>query len=223
MPSKSYLNFLHMRKDVLKIIGTYAHYRDNNLGNRSLGYLTRSGVVMLCAAWERYNEDLLLECIDELCLNISDINDLPIEVKKTLSRLIKEDQHHLSPIELGGDGWKAVWKNYATIRTEKINTPKVEILNMFFKQYLGINNYSQFWTTVNNNEIDIFISDRGDIAHNGNNAAYIRMSKLRRYQEMIVDNVINIDSMMALELRAMSNANALPWSQDYSRKLSYYR
>lgn len=222
MPSKSYLNFLHMRQDVLKIIGTYAHYRDHNLGNRSLGYLTRSGVVMLCAAWERYNEDLLLECIDELCLKISDINDLPIDVKKTLSRLVKDDRHNLSPIELGGDGWKAVWKNYALIRTEKINTPKAEVLKDFFKQYLGVIDYSKFWTTSNNHEIDSFVSDRGDIAHNGNKAAYIRMEKLKKYQEMIVDNVINIDSMMALEVMEKANSDRIPWSQDYSRTLSYY-
>lgn len=222
MPSNAYLNFLHIRIDALKLIAAYSYYKSNGIGGTSLGFFTRSGIMMLCAAWERYNEDLLLESVENVCMHLTDINNLSREIKLTLSRKIKNDAHDLSPIRMGGEGWKDVWRYYAKMETEKLNTPKVANLNNLFNRFMGISNYSGHWNLSDVSDIDRFVSDRGEIAHNGNKSSNIRMSKLRTYQEMIIDKVINIDSEMADEIQRICGHASLPWVKDYSKNYSYY-
>ncbi len=223
MPSRAYINFLHIRVDVLKLIETHTIYTQNKPGRKNLGHLTRSAVVMLCAAWERYNEDLLLESITHLSTVTSDINSLNKQIKKTISAKVKNDKNEIKPIELAGTGWKAVWLNYAKQETELLNTPKSNKLRLLFNTYLGISDYSALWKTSNPQEIDDFVSDRGAIAHNGNRATYITMIKLRKYQDLIIENVIEIDSKMAIELRNISGSPALPWTQEYHTELEKYK
>lgn len=223
MPSNAYLTFLHMRIDVLKLVETHSLYTQNKRGRKNLGHLTRSAIVMLCAAWERYNEDLLLESIAYLTNTIRDINLLPKEIRKIISIKVKSDKNEIKPIELAGEGWKTVWLNYAKQETQLLNTPKSIKLKTLFSQYLGIADFISFWEVGTSSNIDDFVSDRGDIAHNGNRAAYMRMDQLRKYQDLVVDNVIEIDSNMSLELRRMTGLPDLPWVQDYSKNLQHYR
>ncbi|MDL2141190.1 HEPN domain-containing protein [Flavobacterium tructae] len=222
MPSNAYINFLHIRIDVLKLIETHSHYTQNKRGRKNLGFLTRSAVVMLCAAWERYNEDLLIESVTYLSVNVNDISILNKNIKKTISLKVRKDLDESKPIELAGIGWKNVWLNYAINETKLLNTPKSDKLKLLFATYLGIADYTSFWKTNNTNEIDDFVSDRGAIAHNGNKASYITMTKLRKYQDLVIENVIEIDSKMAIELKNMSGMTALPWVQDYYKEIERY-
>lgn len=223
MPSNAYVNFLHIRIDVLKLVETHSFYVQNKRGRKNLGHLTRSAVVMLCAAWERYNEDLLLESISYLSKVTNDVNNLNKQIKKTLSAKVKNDKNEIKPIELAGDGWKSVWLKYAKEETELLNTPKSNKLKLLFNTYLGISDYTTLWRTCTPSDIDDFVSDRGAIAHNGNKTPYITMIKLRQYQDLIIDNVIEIDSNMALELRNLSGLSILPWTQKYYAEIEKYK
>ncbi|MBK8610374.1 MAG: hypothetical protein IPL84_10655 [Chitinophagaceae bacterium] len=223
MPSNAYITFLHIRIDVIKLIETHTNYSKSTKGKKNLGHLTRSAVVMLCAAWERYNEDLLIECIDYICNGIADINLLNKEIKKTISRKVRDDKNEIKPIELAGDGWKTIWKNYAKTETELLNTPKKDNLDKLFERYLGLLNYSGIWKNNCSQLINDFVGERGNIAHNGNRATYVRMDTLKKYQDLVVENVIEIDSKMSERVRAMTTAVNLPWIQDYSKDLSYYK
>lgn len=223
MPSNAYVNFLHIRIDVLKLVETHSFYVQNKRGRKNLGHLTRSAVVMLCAAWERYNEDLLLESISYLSKVTNDVNNLNKQIRKTISAKVKNDKNEIKPIELAGDGWKSVWLNYAKEETELLNTPKSNKLKLLFNTYLGLSDYTTLWLTCTPSEIDDFVSDRGAIAHNGNKTPYITMIKLRQYQDLIIDNVIEIDSNMALELRNLSGLSILPWTQKYYAEIEKYK
>ncbi len=178
---------------------------------------------MLCAAWERYNEDLLLESIQYLTIKVDDINSLNKTIKKTISNRVKSDSNEIKPIELAGIGWKEVWISYARQETELLNTPKSDRLETLFNKYLGLPAYTSFWKTQNPGEIDSFVSDRGEIAHNGNKATYITMTKLRKYQDLVIENVIEIDSKMADELKRMASELELPWMKHYSKELRNYK
>ena len=223
MPSNAYVNFLHIRIDVLKLVETHSFYVQNKRGRKKLGHLTRSAVVMLCAAWERYNEDLLLESISYLSKVTYDVNNLNKQIKKTISLKVKNDKNEIKPIELAGDGWKSVWLNYAKLETELLNTPKSIKLKLLFNTYLGLPDYTALWRTCTPSEIDEFVSDRGAIAHNGNRTPYIPMKKLRQYQDLIIKNVIKIDTNMALELKNLSGLSVLPWSQEYFPEIEKYK
>jgi len=209
--------------DVLRLIETHSFYTQNKPGRKNLGHLTRSAVVMLCAAWERYNEDLLLEGISFITNTVNDINLLNKKLKKNISAKVKADKNDIKPIELAGAGWKSVWYSYAKEETQLLNTPKAPKLKILFDFYLGIDDYISLWKTNVNLQIDQFVSDRGDIAHNGNQAAYMRMDKLRNYQDLIIENVIEIDSNLSTELMKISGQPNRPWTQDYSKDLLYYK
>src|SRR5690606_1402669 len=142
MPSKSYINFLHIRMDVLKLIETHTFYTKTKPNQKSLGHLTRSAIVMLCAAWERYNEDLLLEAIDKICDSITDNKLLNNKIKNSSSSQVKLDKNDNKPIELAGYGWNTVWKSYAAIETKLLHTPKSNNHTALIDTYLGIQDYT---------------------------------------------------------------------------------
>jgi hypothetical protein len=178
---------------------------------------------MLCAAWERYNEDLLLESICYLSNVTSDINKLNKQIKKTISAKVKNDKNEIKPIELAGEGWKSVWLEYATLETELLNTPKSSKLKLLFSTYLGLSDYTTLWETRNPSEIDEFVSDRGAIAHNGNLTPYITLARLKHYQDLITENVIAIDTNMGLELKKISGLAILPWTKKYYEEMGKYK
>lgn len=223
VPSNAYISFLHIRIDVIKLIETHTSFSQNKRGRKNLGHLTRSAIVMLCAAWERYNEDLLLESIQYICTNLHDVHLLNKEIKKTISAKVKEDKNEIKPIELAGHGWKTLWHNYARAETELLNTPKSENLNKLFKKYLGIVDYSMIWKNNCASEINDFVKERGDIAHNGNRASYIRMNSLKKYQDLVVENVMEIDSVMSGRVQGFTSTPNLAWTRDYSKDLAYYK
>ncbi|MCO5238062.1 MAG: HEPN domain-containing protein [Chitinophagaceae bacterium] len=223
MPSNSYITFLHIRIDVLNLIKTHSDYTQGKRGRKNLGHLTRSAIVMLCAAWERYNEDLLLESIKYLCDNIQDASLIKEEIKRFVSSKIRNDRHELKPFFVAGDGWKQIWYEYAKEEIEALNTPKEGNLNLLFKNYLSIEKYSNLWKTSNPSEIDNFVKVRGDIAHNGNRADNVTMKDLRHFQDLIVENVIEIDGNIADELKTQSARRRLPWTKDYYTDLKNYK
>lgn len=111
----------------------------------------------------------------------------------------------------------------AKTETELLNTPKKDNLDKLFERYLGLLNYSGIWKNNCSQLINDFVGERGNIAHNGNRATYVRMDTLKKYQDLVVENVIEIDSKMSERVRAMTTAVNLPWIQDYSKDLSYYK
>ncbi|GAB3701480.1 hypothetical protein GCM10027592_29640 [Spirosoma flavus] len=223
MPSNAYINFLYIRVDVLRLIETHSYYTQNRRGRKNLGHLTRSAVVMLCAAWERYNEDLIIESIQYLNSSVNDVNLLNNSIKKTISKKVKEDKHDLKPLAMAGDGWKDVWLAYARLDAQSLNTPKAGNLKLLYNAYLGIEDCTTLWGSATKPaKIDAFVTDRGGIAHNGARAGYIRMNQLRLYQDLIVESVIEMDSNMALKLQAMAGTHNPAWERLYSTELSSY-
>src|SRR5690606_38968995 len=90
MPSKALGKFEGaMMKDVNRIIQTHADIQNGNPGNMGLGHLTRSGVLLLCAAWELYIEELLIEAVSANIARSTTPEELPSPVKHTISKYIK--------------------------------------------------------------------------------------------------------------------------------------
>lgn len=219
MPSQAYGTFQSMRTDSLGLIR--AHYAFETLVGippAQLGYLIRSAIVMLCAAWERYNEDLLLEAIGIAESHTPSAVDLSEEVKKTISGRVKRDKNDLSPLLLADAGWKTMWLAYATEDTDALNTPNRENLNALFKAHFGMAEYSRIWTDDGRTQINKFIEDRGAVAHNGNRARNITMEELRIYHDMVVSCAIEIDSKMGDELESRYADSRPVWERTYPRE-----
>ncbi len=178
---------------------------------------------MLCAAWERYNEDLLLEGIGVLINRVNDPSVLPKPIRQMLSDKVKTDKHEMKPLGLAGDGWKNLWKAYAEQETEKLNTPNSSNLNDVFKKYLGVPSYIRFWNSSQVSEINEFIKIRGEIAHKGSQSPYPQMRVLKKQIDMIRSNAIETDRNLAIYLQTLVAEADPPWTLLYPKTLEVYK
>jgi hypothetical protein len=179
-------------------------------GKKGLGHITRSGVVMLCAAWECYHESVIVEAVDHLTRAVRDPNNLPLPVRKHLSAVAKQGPHELKPMELAGDGWRTLYVASATDEVTALNTPKLGKLKALYERYIGIVNIASFWT-IGAEPIDDFVSARGEIAHNGRGAPYIGAVALERYIKIIQATASEHDNRLCDELKVTGGGAYQPW------------
>ena len=222
MPSKSYIDFLELLEDVEELRLAHTHFSKGASGRKKLGFLTRSATVMLCASWERYNENILLECIDKILETNIEAKTLSKHIKEYISIKVKENKSNIYPIELADNGWKNLWKGYAINETNSLNTPNSENLCKLFKRFLGIEDFTLLWYFNSIEKINDFIKIRGEIAHNGSKSKYVRLSALLNNIDTIVENAIQIDYSLSQLLKKeylISNT----WDENYYRKLKSYK
>ncbi|KAF2338040.1 HEPN domain-containing protein [Flavobacterium ginsenosidimutans] len=222
MPSKSYFDFLELLQDVEQLRNTHYDYSKGKSGRKKLGFLTRSSIVMLCAAWERYCENILLECVDKVLTTDIEAKALPSYIKEYIGTKVRENKNIIYPIELADNGWKNLWKGYAVNETNSLNTPNSENLKKLYKRFLGIEDFTTMWHETSITKINDFIKIRGEIAHNGSKAQYVRFNSLLSSIEIITENAIQIDYSLSQYLKNKYLV-ANTWEENYYRKLSSYK
>lgn len=211
MPSNALAKFENkMLVDVARIIDSHAALNHDGGGRRGLGHITRSGVLMLCASWELYVEELAIEVADCLASRANAPNQLPLPVQKELSKLVRDHKHELKPLELAGSGWEQVYTAHVREVMGGLNTPKSSPIDDSYKRLLGWENPSQHWT-VGKDFINDFVKVRGDIAHRGSDADYVRIGDLRdKYVAGICTTVAEHDNAACDFLHANSTGGR-PW------------
>ena len=210
MPSSALLKFENnMLVDVDRIIHSHGQLNHDGMGRRGLGHITRSGVLMLCAAWELYLEELMIESARILTGRANSPDQLPQHVQKEIAKCVRESKHDLKPLELAGDGWKTVYENHCIQTVKGLNTPKSTNLDPIFKRLLGVEEISRSWS-IGVNELNGFVSARGDIAHRGRDAGYITITRLQEYRAQILRSVIDTDNALADFIQANSTGGS-PW------------
>ena len=76
-------------------------------GRRDLEVLNKSGVVLLCAIWEAYCEDVADLALHHLVKHLQDPSALPQGLRKQIAKELKKDENELAAWRLASDGWKA--------------------------------------------------------------------------------------------------------------------
>jgi len=218
MPSTAYNKFHDNLEDVRSLLLTHEQLNPVGQGRRAMGHLTRSAVVMLAACWERYIEQVLLECIDILTNNLPAPGSLPMAAQKTISAHIKSrlDKHELAPLTLANFGWVQVYRELAVAETEKLNTPKSGQVDVMYQRYLGIARLSDCWS-ITAQQLDDFIAVRGDIAHNGREAPYVRVTAMKEYIAKIYQTVIETDNFLLQTLCGLRQDIRAPWNRTNHR------
>lgn len=164
MPSASFKKFeLNLLVDVDRIIESHADLNHDGRGRRALGHITRSGVLMPCAAWELYVEEVLFEGVEYFISKLDSPRELPKPVQQELSRTVKESKHELKPLELAGEGWKSLYRNHVKEVLQGLNTPNSGNLDPLFKRFLGIDKVSDWWS-LGKDVVNDFVTARG-ISH----------------------------------------------------------
>ncbi|MEW8285685.1 MAG: HEPN domain-containing protein [Candidatus Thiodiazotropha endolucinida] len=211
MPSASFLKFeSNMLTDVDRIISSHGQLNHSGKGRRGLGHVTRSGVLMLCAAWELYIEEVMIEGVVYFSGKLDSPKELPKTVQKELSIHVKESKHELKPLELAGEGWKSLYRNHAEDVLKGLNTPKSGNLNPLFKRFLGVEQLSDSWS-LGKDTINDFVSTRGDIAHQGSQAQYITINNLTNYKSQIKATALDVDNMLTEYLCTNTPGTERPW------------
>lgn len=185
------------------------------MGKKGLGHITRSGIVMLCAAFEVYTEELIEETIEFYIERYDNLNDFPKNTKKTIANFVKTHKNELEPIKLASDGWKDLLRGNAKSATNALNTPNSARIDDLFDKYVGIRKFSDSWSNPKHT-LDNFVKSRGEIAHNGSRAMYIRIQKLREEREFICCLVREIDEKICDHIKKITPQNTQPWRKTYS-------
>lgn len=210
MPSTAYKHFRVNMIDVARLVEAHGELSPSHPGKRALAHITRSGIVMLCACWELYAESVLIEAVRYLSSKYNSPDQLPLDVRKNLSSKVKEAKHHLKPLELAGDGWKAVYDAYCCEDVRALNTPKSEKLSPLFRKYLGISNVSTLWN-IDASVIDGFVELRGKIAHNGRFTEYVSITTLKTYANTIYRNGLHMDNQLCGYVHGLVGGTVQPW------------
>lgn len=210
MPSSAFEKFEgNLIVDVQRIIASHGQLNHEGYGRRGLGHITRSGVLMLCAAWEFYLEELLIASAKEFINRVESPKDLPMDVQKEISQTVKNSKHELKPLELAGDGWSSMYINHVHESVDKLNTPKSTNVDPLYRRLLGVQNLSNIWT-LGERTINAFVAARGDIAHKGSAARYIGISQLQNYKLQIEQTILETDNFMADYIQSTLGGRS-PW------------
>lgn len=210
MASSAFNEFRYNVLDARRLHQAHGIMSAGTPGKKGLGHLTRSGVVMLCAAWERYNESVIVEAAGYFAKEIRDPNNLPLAGRKHLSAIAKKHVLELKPMELAGEGWRTLYVAQATDETSSLNTPKSGKLKVLYERLTGLPNVSDFWT-IGAQPVDDFVSARGDIAHNGRKSSYVTAGTLLHYIDMIGEVAAEHDNKFCDYLKAASGSTCQPW------------
>ena len=166
-PSSAYQTFKYNLVDVDRISEAYEELAPTGQGKRGLGHLTRSGIVTLCACWEQYAKDVIIEGVELIREAATTPDDLPDRVKQVLSRKVRDAKHHLKPLELAGNGWRDVYLGYAKADVGRMHSPKAGNIQELMSSYLGVTEQlSDAWTS-GKDTVNDFVDLRNSIAHKG--------------------------------------------------------
>lgn len=212
MPSKSRKVFRDkLLPDVVSLIEAHRKLNPSGRGRRALGYVTRSGILMLCAAWEVYVEDVLIEGLEHTVNRCGKVENLPARVKGKICQVIKSDKHDFALLKLAGDGWKNEIALSCKRDCESLNTPKFGQVSTLLGDWLGVDDKELLKSWRHSKEaLNEFVMLRGEIAHRGADAQYVQISTLREYKEKIDEFVLDTDRFLSNHIKSVCGVR--PWN-----------
>ena len=213
MPSKAYKVFQKNLEQVGRLSATYDSELSKNRkrGKRGLDHLTRAGLVFLCSSFEIYFESVLEESCQIVAKTLRTPNELPKQVRKTISKHVKENNNELSPTIFASD-WKKYYLDMVLEDVRKLNTPKIHNMSGLLAKYLGLND------VIDRNSypflgIDDIVSERGAIAHKLYGEKYLKKSIFLEYEDTIRDAVKGLEMILYVELPKIIKKK--PWNNTY--------
>lgn len=214
MPSKAYKNYQKNLTDVERLINSHKLESGSNPGKKGLGHLTRSGVVMLCAAFEVYIEEIICECVNIFIERYPTLKNFPKPLRQRLAQQVKTHKNELEVLNLIGNGWKDVLQKTVAQDLSALNTPKPDKIDILFNRYIGISKYFNSYN-IERKTLFEFVTTRGEIAHNGARAQYIKIKYLKKSIKSIFDLVQIIDKDICDHLAGILPEKRQPWRKRY--------
>jgi hypothetical protein len=162
--------------DADDLVSTHEEITGGKAGRpeRRAHVINKSGIVIICAFWQAYCEDVLCESLIKIAKG--KIRKVPDSLRAFVGRrLIGDDS--MRPWALSGSGWKTEIARLATQfqadESHPLNSPSSASVRELFKTYLGIRDITKNWhwqrTSVVSatKRLDGFVRIRHRIAHRG--------------------------------------------------------
>jgi hypothetical protein len=187
MPSEARVAFEHNRKDVERLMEIHGDLAGDTPGRKhGVEVLNKSAIVLMCAVWEAYCEDLAAEAVEHLVRHAKDATALPKALRKTIAIELQSDKNDLAVWSLAGSGWKKVLRARLVEITERrnrsLNTPKSKNIDSLFEEAVGVPEVSASWHWHNvsastaRDKLDGYVTQRGDVAHRSKAVSSIKKS-----------------------------------------------
>lgn len=181
--------------DIDRLIDLHSSSGGVKKGRRyGLEVLNKSAIVLICAFWEAYCEDLAAEALEHIVKNAKSADVLPTELRKAILKYLESDKDELAKWKIAGDGWRLVAKErfveLKEARDRKLNTPKADQIDKLFLDAIGLKTVSQNWRwsprlTIAGarTRLDQFVTLRGSIAHRGSSSGAVTKAHVTDFRD----------------------------------------
>ncbi|MBE8989394.1 MAE_28990/MAE_18760 family HEPN-like nuclease [Nostoc sp. LEGE 12450] len=194
-------------EDINKLLEFHESSGGSSPGRRyGLEVLNKSAVVLICAIWEAYCEDIAAEGLEHIVNYATSSDNLSTEIKKQVAKSVKDDQNQLAVWSLADDGWRNYLRNRLTQLQEKrnrqLNTPITVNIDKLFDESLAIKNISHSWrwkkmsATQAALKLDKYINLRGSIAHRGSASETVKKQQVEAFLKHVQQIVDIIESVV---------------------------
>jgi len=143
----------------------------------NLEVVNKSAIVLICAFWEAFVEDLTGDVLYHFAEHARSPQDLPVSLRKSILKDLQSRKHELAFWDLADANWRELLRDRAqriTSATDRtLSSPTSQKVDDFFAEQAGISNMSEAWhwkgmsTDAIRLKLDGFIALRNAIAHRG--------------------------------------------------------
>jgi hypothetical protein len=217
MPTKAKVRFEENCADVERLLQIHNEIAGNAPGRKyGVEVLNKSAIVLICAVWEAYVEDVVSEALDFVVVKTVDIAKLPLDLRKVVAKSVKQDLNDLSPWTLAGDGWKAVLHGNLLAAKGKYlsnwHTPKSGNIRDLFAQALGLADLPSKWqrpwlsSAKAIAKLDAFVTLRGAIAHRGKASESVKKNVAAGFLWLVGELVNFTDAAVNAHVNSITGA-----------------
>ena len=214
MPSRARINARDRTlPEVQMLIESHSELRKGKKGPDSHNTLLRSAIVILCASWELYCEQVAVEATFKIMRSLRLVEGLPEAIKKQLMLQVHDENVWKStPLRLAGNGWKIVHINCVNQKCKDLNTPKAANIDQLFLHSVGLKDVSKSWSH-GADEIDRLVRLRGAVAHRGADSDRVTKETVSHFKSVISKSISETDDALYDYLRQPSFVGKAPWQK----------
>lgn len=163
--------------------------------------LNKSIVILLCASWEAYVEDVTREGFNFLLRAVTDPSQLPEGIRAQVAASVREGKPD-AIWRLAGRGWKTVARELIAQKCDGLagglNTPKSKNVSQLLRTAFGFN-VTQSWTWTRmtqertREKLDQLVDARGMYAHGQQPLEAITKQRCSQFQAHVQNLVSRTD------------------------------
>jgi hypothetical protein len=206
-------------EDINKLLEFHELSGGSSRGRRyGLEVLNKSAVVLICAIWEAYCEDIAAEGLEHIVNYATSADSLSEDIKKQVVKYLDKEKHDLKVWKLADEGWRNYLRlmlvNLQEQRNRNLNTPKFDNIDDLFEKSLGINKMSKNWrwkkmsSHESTAKLDKYIDLRGAIAHRGKAGETVKKHQVNAFLNHVKQIVDIIEQVVFNYVTQMTGRNS---------------